>query len=301
MKEKIKNNKSFAIIITILIYLIAFIACYVLYPIIKVENILLKFLILDIIATIIVFIGSMICNNSSIYDPYWSVAPMVMAPLFMILTNVINPFTIIVVVLVEIWGARLTISCLKRWKSLSHQDWRYNLYQTKHPKLWPLISLSGIHLMPTLVVFMGMLPLFSYMNAFNEGVELNVTWIMSLIVCVASIIIETIADLQMDRFKKEPNNQGKINKTGLWKNSRHPNYFGEIMFWFSMFLFALSVQETMWILMFSPLIVFLLFVVITIPMMEKRQIENKPEYLEYKKETNNLLPIWPPVKEENKK
>lgn len=302
--KKCRENKFFAIAVTIIIYAVTILGSIFIYKVLPISNILLKFFIVDIIATIIIFIFSMIFNNSSIYDPYWSVAPMVMAPLFLLEVEkinsdieVINIYSIILVVIIEVWGIRLTLNCLLRWKNLNHQDWRYVKFQNKFPKLWPLVSLIGIHLMPTLVVFIAMLPVFSYFNAFNTGIEINGTWIICIVVSIIAILIETISDKQMDIFKKNPENRGKICRVGLWKNSRHPNYFGEILFWFSMFLFALSAQNVMWILVFSPMIVFLLFVVITIPMMEKRQLENKKEYAEYKKETNMLLPVWPPVKE----
>lgn len=301
--KKIKDSKIFTIILVVLMYVIAFIGSFFVYKVLVMDNILLKFFIADIIGTLIIFIFSIVFNNSSIYDPYWSLAPMVMAPLFLLevekmdaFIDAINIYSLILIGIIELWGVRLTINCLSRWKNLNHQDWRYNKYQEKHPKIWPLISLTGIHLMPTIVVFIAMLPVFSYFNAFNTRLEINGTWILCIIVSLIAIIVETIADKQLDNFKKDPSNQGKICRKGLWKNSRHPNYFGEILFWFSMFLFALSVQNVMWILVFSPMIVFLLFVVITIPMMEKRQMANKIGYAEYKKETNMLLPIWPPEK-----
>ena len=149
--------------------------------------------------------------------------------------------------------------------------------------------------MPTLVVYVAMLPVFSYINQFivSENLQLNGTFFICIVVSLIAIIVETIADLQMDKFKKDENNIGKINRTGLWKVSRHPNYFGEILFWFSMFLFDLSIGDELWILVFSPLIMFLLFACVSIPLLEKRQLANKPEYAEYKKETNMLLPIFP--------
>lgn len=308
MIEKCRNSKTFALTITLIIYLLAFVASCLAYKVLPIENILLKFLIGDIVATIIVYCGSMIFNNSSIYDPYWSIAPMIMTPFFLIEAKninpdvvIVNPYTIVMVIIVEIWGIRLTLNYLLRWKNLNHEDWRYIKIKDKYPKIWPLISLFGIHLLPTLIVFMAMLPVFSYFNAFINGATLNSTWIICVVVSIVAIIIETVADKQMNNFKKNPQNVGKICRNGLWKKSRHPNYFGEIMFWFSMFLFSISVQDAMWVLIFSPLIVFLLFVVITIPMMEKRQIENKLEYALYKKETNMLLPVWPPVNETKEK
>ena len=290
-----KNNKIISTLFIVLTYIIAFIGSFYITKLLKIENALLMFFIGDIIATLVVYLGSLIFNNSSVYDPYWSVAPMVMAPLFATFVNAINPFTITVIVLIELWGLRLTLNWYKRFTNLNHEDWRYNKFKQKYNKfIYQLINLFGFHLMPTLVVYIAMLPIFSYINQFivSENLQLNGTFFICIVVSLTAIVIETIADLQMDKFKKNETNKGKINKTGLWKVSRHPNYFGEILFWFSMFLFDLSIGDELWILIFSPLIMFLLFTCISIPLLEKRQLENKPEYAEYKKETNMLLPIF---------
>ncbi len=134
-------------------------------------------------------------------------------------------------------------------------------------------------------------------NFYYLGREKNYFDIEPRVLC--DKYIEGVADGQMLKFKKDPNNVGKINQTGLWKNSRHPNYFGEIAFWFSLFLFSMTISNR-WVLLFCPLIVFLLFAFISIPMMEKRQLANKKGYDEYKKKTNLLLPIWPPQEKTNK-
>ena len=294
-----KNNKIVSTLLIILIYVLAFVAGYYTTKLINIENALLLFLVADIVATIVVYLGSLIFNNTSVYDPYWSVAPMVMAPLFALFINAINPFTITIIVIIEIWGIRLTLNWFKRFKNLNYEDWRYNKFKQKYNKfIYQLINLFGFHLMPTLVVYVAMLPVFSYINQFivSENLQLNGTFFICIVVSLIAIVIETIADLQMDKFKKDENNIGKINRNGLWKVSRHPNYFGEILFWFSMFLFDVSIGDELWILIFSPLIMFLLFACISIPLLEKRQLTNKPEYAEYKKETNMLLPIFPKEK-----
>lgn len=294
MVIKMRNSKFIGILITVIVYVIAFLGGAICYLLLPFDFILLKLLIADIGATVIVYLGSVIFDNASIYDPYWSVAPMVLVLAFMFLTNIINFYTILIVVLVEIWGLRLTVSCLRRFKNLNHQDWRYTYYKEKHPKVWQLINFFGIHLMPTLIVYIGLLPAFAYIDAFSRVEFLNITLLFAIIVIITAIVIECVADIQMDLFHKDLANQGKINRKGLWKNSRHPNYFGEILFWFGLFLMYLAVEGTLWILVFCPLVIFLLFVAFTIPLMEKRQLKNKPDYATYKKETNMLLPIWAP-------
>ena len=170
----------------------------------------------------------------------------------------------------------------------------------KHPKLWPLLNILGICYLPTLVVFLGLMPIFAYFSTFATATSINILgFILSAVIGLGGVIIEGVADGQMLKFKKDPNNVEKINQTGLWKNSRHPNYFGEIAFWISLFLFSMTISNR-WVLLFCPLIVFLLFAFISIPMMEKRQLANKKGYDEYKKKTNLLLPIWPPQEKTNK-
>lgn len=301
MQKNYRDSKLWGIILIIIIYALAFGGSYLTYAFVPIEHVLFKFLLCDIVATLIVYLGSCIFNNASIYDPYWSIAPMVMTPLFIYLTVGFHFYTILILVLIELWGLRLTLNWLHRFKGLSYQDWRYTHFQTKHPKLWWLISLGGIHLLPTLVVFMAMLPVFSYINAFYKEVEINGTIVICICVSLLAIAIETIADVQMNSFKKRSTDAKAINRTGLWKKSRHPNYFGEILFWVSMFLFCISVASNMWVMVFSPLVVFLLFGVVSIPMMEKRQLQNKPEYEKYKKETNLLLPILAPTVTDEKK
>ena len=291
MNKKYRNNKSISVLIIVLIYLVAFVGAFFSFQYIPIDNLILKFLVSDLIATSIVYLFSLIFRNPSIYDPYWSVAPMVIVPFILWHTGSYQFFSIFVLALVELWGLRLTINWL---------IWRYVQLKEKHPKLWPLLNILGICYLPTLVVFLGLMPIFAYFSTFATATSINILgFILSAVIGLGGVIIEGVADGQMLKFKKDPNNVGKINQTGLWKNSRHPNYFGEIAFWISLFLFSMTISNR-WVLLFCPLIVFLLFAFISIPMMEKRQLANKKGYDEYKKKTNLLLPIWPPQEKTNK-
>ena len=300
MNKKYRNNKSISVLIIVLIYLVAFVGAFFSFQYIPIDNLILKFLVSDLIATLIVYLFSLIFRNPSIYDPYWSVAAMVIVPFILWHTGSYQFFSIFVLALVELWGLRLTINWLISFKNLNSIDWRYVQLKEKHPKLWPLLNILGICSLPTLVVFLGLMPIFAYFSEFATATSINILgFILSALIGLGGVIIEGVADGQMLKFKKDPNNVGKINQTGLWKNSRHPNYFGEIAFWISLFLFSMTISNR-WVLLFCPLIVFLLFAFISIPMMEKRQLANKKGYDEYKKKTNLLLPIWPPQEKTNK-
>lgn len=298
-----KNNRFVSFLIIAVTYILAGLLGYFLYPIIKIDHLMVRFLVLDLICTVFVYLVGMIFNNASVYDPYWSVAPMVILPLFMVELKAYHLVVYVIIILYFIWGIRLTANWAYGFKNLNHQDWRYQNLQDKHPKTWFLINLFGIHMVPTIIVFLGMLPTMYLMDLVVNNSEENlasVSSIFAVIIILVAIILETVADIQMHKFRKDPNNIGKINESGLWKKARHPNYGGEILFWIGVFLYTSSMDDAgnSFILAFSPLIVFLLFAFISVPMMEKRQKKNKPGYEDYMKRTNIFFPIFP--KEEKK-
>ena len=285
------NKKLPSVLIILLIYTIAFGAGYYLFRILTL-NPLLNFLIADVAATIIVYLFSLIFRNASIYDPYWSVLPMAAIPLFYNyqIQNQFFVLVIIVIALIEVWGLRLTINWLISFKNLKTMDWRYMHYKEKHPKLYPLINLFGIQLMPTLIVYLIMLSpisLLQSLEAENFTHPINLSSILAFIICLTGIVLEIIADAQMNRQrKKEP---GVLHNKGLWRYSRHPNYLGEILFWLGMYLMLVSVNDKMWVLFAGPVVLIILFGFISIPLMEKHLIKKYPEYEIYQKETNMLL------------
>lgn len=298
-----KNNRFVSFLIIAVTYILAGLLGYFLYPIIKIDHLMVRFLVLDLICTVFVYLVSMIFNNASVYDPYWSVAPMVILPLFMVALKAYHLVVYVIIILYFIWGIRLTANWAYGFKNLNHQDWRYKNFQDKHPKTWFLINLFGIHMVPTIIVFLGMLPTMYLMDLVvnnSDKIEASAASIFAVIIILVAIILETVADIQMHKFRKDPNNLGKINESGLWKIARHPNYGGEILFWIGVFLYTSSMDDAgnSFILAFSPLIVFLLFAFISVPMMEKRQKKNKPGYEDYMKRTNIFFPIFP--KEEKK-
>lgn len=284
-----KNSKIFGIFIIILAYLVSFVVGGLLHYYLNLteEQFLLKLLIIDIAMTIVIYLFSVIFKNASIYDPYWSVIPIVLSIYSSWVLGGFHAQNLVMIGLISIWGIRLTINFFKTFKNLNTQDWRYDHFRNKFPKLWPLINLTGIHLFPTLIVFTCMLSVFEFMKTSTKEI-LNVSSIIAVIIIIAGIVIETVADHQMHKFLKSRQNNELIN-VGLWKRSRHPNYFGEILFWWGIYLLMLSLNDNMWVLLLGPMLNTLMFVFISVPLAEKRQIKKNPAYLEYKKTTNTFL------------
>lgn len=291
-----KKNKTIGLLIISLIYLITFgigTGIYFLLPTVIRSQTLLTLMIIDIICTIVIYLFSTIFKNSSIYDPYWSVAPVVIYLAYMLARDCFNPYTIIFLIIVVFWSVRLTLNWVFGFKNLSIQDWRYQGFKEKHPKVYFLINLFGIHLFPTAMVFIGMLPGFFFIEKAMSS-QLNFSFILSCLVMVLAVIIEMVADIQMSKFRRNPSNKGLVMSSGLWKYSRHPNYLGEILFWVGTWLAYFGSEADFMKAMItgsSPMLMFCMFVFISIPMLEKRQLKNKPYYKEYMEYSNMLLPF----------
>ncbi|MCX7029711.1 MAG: DUF1295 domain-containing protein, partial [Spirochaetes bacterium] len=125
----------------------------------------------DVLATVVVFCFSAGFDNSSIYDPYWSVAPVPISLFWLLATGAagIRTRQAAVLLLVAAWAARLTVNCLAKWRGLDQEDWRYAGYRRLGIWYWP-VSFLGFHLMPTVLVFLGCLPLWPALTAGGRAV-----------------------------------------------------------------------------------------------------------------------------------
>ena len=244
----------------------------------------------DFVATVIIFISSVIFKNSSMYDPYWSVLPIFIL-LYIILSIELAGLSVRLVLLSAVvlyWGVRLTVNWLRTWPGLGHQDWRYiKLSRDTGPFYW-LVSFLGIHLMPTVLVFIACLPLIPILSS-----DQPLLWsdLLGFLIAFGAVEIERRADNQLRQYKNSADlSKSKVCEIGLWRYSRHPNYFGEIAFWGGLFVMAYGLNTGENLIYGSGfLLMVLLFVFISIPMMEKRQL-NKEGYAEYRKRVWMLVP-----------
>lgn len=250
----------------------------------------------DLVATVVVFALSMALANSSLYDPYWSVAPPVVAIAWAAVSRDhlgtgATVRQIVVISLVAVWAIRLTGNWAIGWRGLTQEDWRYiHLRDTTHGRLpWWLVSFVGVQLVPTLVVFAGMLPLWPALGAPRHS--FNAIDGLATVVTAGSIAIETIADNQMRAFTRNADNRGRTIDVGLWSRSRHPNYLGEIGMWCGLFLFGLAADPHWWWTVVGPLVMVGLFEAASIPMMEDRSLQRRPEYADYQARVPKLLPL----------
>lgn len=239
----------------------------------------------DVFATIVIFVFSLIFNNASVYDPYWSVQPPVILAAVLIKNgqseNPLMAFLLFAAVL--FWAIRLTGNWIYNFESFDYQDWRYVMLREKSGKLYPFVNFFGIHLFPTVVVFLCILPA---VIAVVEGGVFSPVSLIFIIFSFVAAIIQLIADLQMQSFRKS--GTGGFIRKGLWKHARHPNYAGEILMWWGIGLASVVSLGGKWQLLCGALINTLMFLFVSIPMADKRQ-SRKPGFEEYKKETRMLI------------
>jgi steroid 5-alpha reductase family enzyme len=251
------------------------------------------------VAVLIIWLFSFIADNSSVFDPYWSVAPIFFTLYYWIsfagLTFPVSGswFTtvrfVLIMVLVTLWGIRLTYNFLRNWRGLKHEDWRYVSFRDKAGLFYWVVSFLGIHLFPAIMVFLGCL---SVWTALTAGVRpMNVLDIAGILLTGIAIWLETRADKELHQYVQQKPGGGMTMKTGLWAISRHPNYLGEITFWWGLFLFALAANPAYWWVIIGPVTITSMFVFISIPMIEKRLMERKSDYDEYRKNVPMLLPF----------
>ena len=261
----------------------------------EINNIWIKILIAHIIATIVIYIGSVINKNSSLYDPFWSLAPF---PIIIFLYSIsdINNLSTLNKVLISapiiFWSVRLTRNWVISWDGFGHEDFRYIELKKGNKIKLEFINFTGIHLIPTLQVNLSLLPLYFLFNSYELS-SLNYSLIFASSFTTLAVIIETIADEQMRSFRKDAKNDGVTMNRGLWKYSRHPNYFGEVMFWVGLYLMAfLSIKTPAWLIL-SPLSMLILFIFISCPLMDNRSLKKRRDYKKYMTNTSQLF-IWFP-------
>lgn len=234
------------------------------------------------------FAVSLIKKRNDVADIFWGIGFIVVAWTLFIFSQSFNFRSLIVNLLVTIWGLRLAfhISLRNHGKG---EDFRYKAWRESWGKTFYWRSYLQVFILQGLFLFLISLPII-FVN--TRIAELSLFDILGLIIWLIGFFFEAVGDYQLLQFTKNPANKGKIIQTGLWKYTRHPNYFGEVVLWWGIFCFALSVPFG-FLTIISPItITFLILYVSGIPMLEKKY-ENNPEFAEYKKRTSAFFPMLP--------
>lgn len=251
-------------------------------------DILIKIFIANVISTIVIWFIGVLLGSASVYDPYWSVQTPFIYIFLLIKYRNLNIGNLLYMELILFWAIRLTYNYTKTFNDISYIDWRYKSIKEKTGKLYQIVNLLGICLVPTIIVYVASIPSFLFIMKDYEYKNIE---IIGFIVMLFSVIIEMKADNDIHEFKTRRIDNKSIIDIGLWRYSRHPNYFGEICFWYGVaFTYIFNDFTSNWFTIIGAILNNALFLGISIPLAEKHLKTYKSGYDEYKKNTSMLIP-----------
>ena len=234
---------------------------------------------------------SLLRKNVTHVDSMWSlffVIAAVTTATFVLFVYPVPERLILVLTCVTIWALRLFIYLT--WRNWGpHEDSRYVQIRTNNePYFW----LKSIYIIFGLQAVLAWVISVSLYAAIANGSPLNFVDYVGLALFLFGFVWETLADMQLSRFKAHPSNKGKVLNTGLWRYSRHPNYFGEFLIWWAFYLFALAGGA--WWAIISPILMTLLLLKVSgVSLLESTIVERRPAYAEYIDKTNAFFPRAP--------
>lgn len=249
-------------------------------------NLILKILSIIFIYMTIGFIISRIKKSNSIADIFWAPGFIILAFYTLYYSTFILPRKFLVTTLVIIWGIRLAYYMfIRNW--YKPEDIRYTNMKKNWGYLEPVYSYFIVFLLQGLLIILISLPVM-IININNSQESINFLDLIGLVFWIIGFLFESVGDYQLKKFISNPENNGKIMKYGLWAYTRHPNYFGESLIWWSIWILSISAGGFFSVI--SPVIItFLLLFVSGVPMAEKL-FDNNAEYLDYKRKTSMFFP-----------
>jgi steroid 5-alpha reductase family enzyme len=236
------------------------------------------------------FLISLIKKRNDVADVAWGLGFVLLAWTSFFLSGGSGARGILAGILVSIWGLRLAWHIHARHRG-KPEDFRYITWRREWGKWFYVRSYAQVYLLQGALLFLVALP----MLIINRRPRGTVGFLGGVGVCVwlFGFLFESIGDAELARFARDPHNRGKILQTGLWWYTRHPNYFGEVVQSWGIWLLAVGVPGGGWFGIIGPLtITFLILKVSGIPMLEKKMAEN-PDFADYKRRTSVFLP-WIP-------
>lgn len=190
---------------------------------------------------------------------------------------------------VILWAGRLALHLGVRWSGKDEEDYRYAAMREKHGRRFPLVSLFTVFLLQAGLIWVLSWPLLAGIR--EAGAPGILGW-TGIAVFLVGLGVEAVADRQLSRFRADPENRGQVLARGLWRYSRHPNYFGEALLWWGFWLVAADAGG--WWTLFAPVgMTVLLLRISGVPLLEPHLEETRPGYADYVRRTPAFVPWFP--------
>jgi len=238
---------------------------------------------------IALWLMSLLIKNASIVDIFWGIGFIIITWIAFNKAAGYLPRKQLITTLVTVWGLRLALHIgVRNWGK--PEDFRYAKWREENGSHWWWISFFQVFLLQGILMWIISLPLIAAQTSGFPAILTPLDFIGASF-WTLGMMLESVADSQLRRFKSDPNNRGKILTTGLWKFSRHPNYFGEAVTWWGYYLIAFA--SGYWWTIFSPIIMTYLLTKVSGVAMLERSMQLKPGYEKYIQKTNAFFPWFP--------
>jgi steroid 5-alpha reductase family enzyme len=237
----------------------------------------------------IVWLIAQIIKNNSIIDIVYGSTYVVASIFALIFGAPIDFRSILLVILVSIWGMRLSIYIFIRNHG-QPEDFRYQEFRKNWGTHQALFAYFKVFILQGAIVYIICFPIL-YTN-FTDGPTFQITDIIGTAIWILGFFFESLGDAQLRNFKKDPSNKGRVMNQGLWRYTRHPNYFGEATMWWGIYVIVSSIPNGIW-MFFSPLLITTLLLKVSGVSLLEKKYKGSPEYIDYQKSTSSFIPWFP--------
>lgn len=252
------------------------------------DNVLLLNLGLVLGLMLALWLVSLATRDSSVVDIFWGFGFVVVVWVSFFSARTMSPRSLLISLLTSVWGLRLAGHLA--WRNIGKgEDYRYRAMREKYGSYFPLISLFVVFGLQGFIMWIVAFPI----QAAHFGTS-PLGWIdlSGASVWTVGWLFESIGDWQLARFKAVPGNRGQVMDRGLWRYTRHPNYFGDFLVWWGLYLIAAAAGAG-WTVVSPILMSVLLIRVSGVALLESSLIEKRPGYKDYVARTSSFVP-WPP-------
>lgn len=256
---------------------------------------MIVFLLINLLAALgamaLLWLVALRLRDVSFIDAVWPIGMVFMAWLTLARLDPFGPRVTLILILVTLWGLRLGGHLFLRWWK-SGEDPRYAKMLAK-AKNWPLVTLTKVFLLQGVLFWLVSLP--AQIGIALPYRELGVIAAIGAALTLIGIAFESVGDWQLTQFRTDPENKGKVMDRGLWRYTRHPNYFGDACVWWGLWLIAAETLS-LWALASIVGPIFLTFTLIRwsgAALLEHGLKKSRPDYANYIDRTSAFIP-WPP-------
>jgi steroid 5-alpha reductase family enzyme len=239
----------------------------------------------------LLWIVSVKIRDASIVDMVWGLGFVVIAWIAAFMGTGATSRRALMVAMVTLWGFRL--SAYLMWRNLGKvEDYRYQAMRREYGDRFALVSLFRVFMLQPFVMWLVSFPVQGALVA-PEPISLGWLDLLGFSFWAVGMFFEAVGDAQLARFKADPQNKGKVMDRGLWRYTRHPNYFGDFMVWWGIYFVALPTISAWWTIFGPALMSFFLMRVSGVPLLEQSLRKNRPGYEEYMRKTSAFFPRPP--------